>query len=68
MEVLPEFHISGNAGRAVGSSSNVALGKPTGLYNLVLGDGQNAFVGRGKALHVCLMKLVLNDQGLGARL
>lgn len=26
-------------------------GKPTGLYHLIIGEGQNAFVGNGKSLN-----------------
>ncbi|OJD33687.1 glucose-methanol-choline oxidoreductase [Diplodia corticola] len=47
MEVLPEFHISGSTGRATASCKSVAAGSSTGMYNLVLGHGQNAFVGKG---------------------
>ncbi|EKG22550.1 Fumarate reductase/succinate dehydrogenase flavoprotein [Macrophomina phaseolina MS6] len=46
-EVLPELHISGHAGRAMGVFKSFAGSNPTGMYNLVLGDGQNAFVGLG---------------------
>jgi hypothetical protein len=52
-EALPELHVSGNAGRFSGPLKYVAGGGPTGLYHLVLGEGQNAFVGNGRCyLHV----------------
>ncbi|KAJ7092535.1 hypothetical protein C8R43DRAFT_1049895 [Mycena crocata] len=44
---FPQLHVSGNAGRASGPLEDVAIGKPTGLYHLILGAGQNAFVGNG---------------------
>ncbi|KAK7452183.1 hypothetical protein VKT23_012286 [Stygiomarasmius scandens] len=44
VEALPELHISGNPSD---SGKDIGVGKPTGLYNLVLGEGQNAFVGKG---------------------
>ncbi|KAJ7484654.1 hypothetical protein FB451DRAFT_1169687 [Mycena latifolia] len=46
-DALPELHVSGNAGRFSGPLEDVAVGKATGLYHLVLGEGQNAFVGNG---------------------
>ncbi|KAJ7757153.1 hypothetical protein B0H16DRAFT_1538314 [Mycena metata] len=46
-EALPEVHVSGNAGKYSGPLRDVAVGGPTGLYHLVLGEGQNAFVGNG---------------------
>ncbi|KAJ6588572.1 hypothetical protein B0H19DRAFT_923787 [Mycena capillaripes] len=46
-EGAPEVHVSGNAGRFSGPLRDVALGGPTGLYHLVLGEGQNAFVANG---------------------
>ncbi|KAJ7097404.1 hypothetical protein C8R44DRAFT_949487 [Mycena epipterygia] len=47
--VLPELHVSGNAGGFSGPLrvEDVAVGKPTGLYHLIVGEGQNAFVGNG---------------------
>ncbi|KAF2147047.1 uncharacterized protein K452DRAFT_218057 [Aplosporella prunicola CBS 121167] len=44
-EVVPEFHVSGNAGK--GLLKDVNTGKPTGLYHFMLGEGQSAFVGNG---------------------
>ncbi|KAF5356668.1 hypothetical protein D9757_013201 [Collybiopsis confluens] len=47
-EALSELHVSGNSKNLDSSRwKDVAVGKPTGLYNLVLGEGQNAFVGKG---------------------
>lgn len=46
-EAAPEVHVSGNAGRFSGPLEDVTVGRPTGLYHLVLGEGQNAFVGNG---------------------
>lgn len=42
-----EFHVSGNAGRDGKKLLDLELGKRTGLYHLVLGEGQNVFVGTG---------------------
>ncbi|KAJ7641630.1 hypothetical protein FB45DRAFT_976315 [Roridomyces roridus] len=42
-----EVHISGNAGKFSGPLEDVQFGKSTGLYHLILGEGQNAFVGNG---------------------
>ncbi|GME43003.1 glucose-methanol-choline oxidoreductase [Neofusicoccum parvum] len=47
MEALPELHISGKSGKAMGAVKSLASGKPTGMYQLILGEGQNAFVGKG---------------------
>jgi hypothetical protein len=52
-EALPEVHISGNAGRFSGPLRDVAVGGPTSLYHLVLGEGQNAFVGNGRC-YLCV--------------
>ncbi|KAJ6486130.1 hypothetical protein C8R47DRAFT_980022 [Mycena vitilis] len=46
-DALPEVHVSGNAGKFSGPLKDVAAGGRTGLYHLVLGEGQNAFVGNG---------------------
>ncbi|KAJ6588514.1 hypothetical protein B0H19DRAFT_1205902 [Mycena capillaripes] len=46
-EAALEVYVSGNAGKFSGPLKDVALGGPTGLYHLVLGEGQNAFVGNG---------------------
>lgn len=48
VEALPEVHVSGNAGRDSGPLIDVALGGDTGLYHLILGEGQNAFVANGR--------------------
>ncbi|KAF1960770.1 FAD/NAD(P)-binding domain-containing protein [Byssothecium circinans] len=41
-----ELHTSGNAGRGA-KLKDLEIGKRTGLYHLVLGEGQNVFVGNG---------------------
>ncbi|KAJ7177844.1 hypothetical protein C8R46DRAFT_1212580 [Mycena filopes] len=46
-EAIPEVGVSGNAGKFSGPLIDVAVGGPTGLYHLILGEGQNAFVGHG---------------------
>jgi len=47
IEATKEIHVSGNAGKDMGKLKDIAAGKPTGLYHLVLGEGQNAFVANG---------------------
>ncbi|KAF7366427.1 FAD/NAD(P)-binding domain-containing protein [Mycena sanguinolenta] len=42
-----EVHISGNAGTYSGPLKDIALGGRTGLYHLILGEGQHAFVANG---------------------
>lgn len=46
-EAVHELHISGNVARDANKVKDVDIGKTTGLYNLVLGQGQNVFVGKG---------------------
>ncbi|KAJ7248149.1 hypothetical protein B0H12DRAFT_727764 [Mycena haematopus] len=46
-EAATEIHISGNAGHFGGPLKDVALGGRTGLYHLIVGEGQNAFVANG---------------------
>ncbi|KAK7042261.1 FAD/NAD(P)-binding domain-containing protein [Favolaschia claudopus] len=46
-DALPEVHVTGNAGHFEGPLRDVAAGNKTGLYHLILGEGQNAFVGNG---------------------
>ncbi|KIK66211.1 hypothetical protein GYMLUDRAFT_38025 [Collybiopsis luxurians FD-317 M1] len=46
-EALPELHVSGNPKSPDSRWKDIGMGKPTALYNLVLGEGQNAFVGKG---------------------
>ncbi|KAF9469641.1 hypothetical protein BDZ94DRAFT_1242917 [Collybia nuda] len=43
-----EVHISGNVGKGNGPIEDVDIGPSTGLYHLVLGDGQNAFVAQNR--------------------
>ncbi|OMP81766.1 Cholesterol oxidase [Diplodia seriata] len=46
-EALPELHVSGDTGKPTGMFKTVATGSSTSMYNLILGQGQNAFVGKG---------------------
>ncbi|KAF2741804.1 FAD/NAD(P)-binding domain-containing protein [Sporormia fimetaria CBS 119925] len=43
----PEVHVSGYLGTSTGLLKDMKVGNPTGLYHLILGEGQNAFVGNG---------------------
>jgi hypothetical protein len=42
-----EVHVSGYLGNRTGAVRDVDTGKQTGLYHLILGEGQNAVVGNG---------------------
>jgi hypothetical protein len=46
---MKDLHISGDFTPGNYGSLNVEHGNPTGLYHLILGEGQNAFVGNGMA-------------------
>ena len=46
-EATPELHVSGDFAPNDKKSTRVNENDPTGLYHLVLGDGQNAFVANG---------------------
>lgn len=46
-DALKELHISGDFAPGETKGKWVEGGDPTGLYHLVVGDGQNAFVGNG---------------------
>ncbi len=46
-DALPELHVSGDFAPNGKKGMWVEGGDPTGLYHLVVGDGQNAFVGNG---------------------
>jgi hypothetical protein len=46
-EAAPELHVSGYLGKDE-TPFEVEHGDRTGLYHLVLGEGQNAFVGNGQ--------------------
>lgn len=48
IDAFKQLHISGNFAPGLLGSSNVEQGDPTGLYHLIVGEGQNAFVGNGK--------------------
>lgn len=54
-DAMPELHVSGNASNRLAQINDTEYGKRTGLYHLVLGQGQNAFVGNG-SLDMPLMK------------
>jgi hypothetical protein len=45
-EATPELHVSGYLGKN-SKPLNIEHGDRTGLYHLVLGEGQNVFVGNG---------------------
>ena len=47
MEAVKELYVSGQIKHDLGLGKEVAMGKKNGLYRLVLGEGQNAFVGNG---------------------
>ena len=47
VEATPEVHVSGNIGKDGEPVVDATVGDPTGLYHLVLGEGQNAFVANG---------------------
>ena len=46
-EAMKELHVSGDFAPSNKNEHWVEGGDPTGLYHLVVGDGQNAFVGNG---------------------
>jgi choline dehydrogenase-like flavoprotein len=46
-DALKELHVSGDFAPGGTRGMWVEGGDPTGLYHLVVGDGQNAFVGNG---------------------
>ena len=46
-EALPELHVSGETALGPLMGKRVDIGSRTGLYHLVVGEGQNAFVGNG---------------------
>lgn len=54
-EAAPEVHVSGNIGRDGEDVVDATLGEPTGLYHLILGEGQNAFVANGRGFFSCVM-------------
>ncbi|TVY17726.1 Cholesterol oxidase [Lachnellula arida] len=47
MDVMEQFHVSGEFAPGFLRDSIVEGGDPTGLYHLIVGKGQNAFVGNG---------------------
>lgn len=53
-ETLPQFHVSGESNSLKGKLKWVESGDPTGLYHLMVGEGQNAFVANGES---CCLQL-----------
>lgn len=51
-QVARELRVSGDAGRDESSIREIQQGKRTGLYDLVLGKGQNVLRGKGKHVNV----------------
>lgn len=47
LDAMKEFHVSGNFAPHFLNGLAVETGSPTGLYHLIMGKGQNAFVGNG---------------------
>lgn len=47
IDAMKQFHVSGNFAPHFTKGIPVESGDPTGLYHLILGKGQNAFVGNG---------------------
>ena len=52
IEALPELRISGDLSPKGYNSKPVDVGNQTGLYHLILGAGQNAFVGNGESQQI----------------
>ncbi|KFY80605.1 hypothetical protein V499_00576 [Pseudogymnoascus sp. VKM F-103] len=47
LEATKELHISGEVPSVISKPKMIDKGDPTGLYHLIMGEGQNAFVGNG---------------------
>jgi len=47
IDAMKQFHVSGDFAPGFLSGAAVEAGDPTGLYHLICGKGQNAFVGNG---------------------
>ncbi|TVY85278.1 Cholesterol oxidase [Lachnellula suecica] len=47
LDAMKQFHVSGNFAPGFLKGMMVEGGDPTGLYHLIMGKGQNAFVGNG---------------------
>lgn len=47
VDAMKQFHVSGDFAPGFLSGAMVEAGDPTGLYHLICGKGQNAFVGNG---------------------
>ena len=60
-EAVPEVHVSGNKGKNGEPVVDATAGDPTGLYHLVLGEGQNAFVANGIIYPLLLLLLDSNS-------
>ena len=46
-EAVPELHVSGDLQLEGKRRHDLDIGKTNSLYHLVMGEGQNAFVGNG---------------------
>jgi choline dehydrogenase-like flavoprotein len=47
VDAMKQLHVSGDFAPGFLKGSQVECGDPTGLYHLIVGEGQNAFVGNG---------------------
>jgi choline dehydrogenase-like flavoprotein len=47
IDAIKEMHVSGDFAPGFWKGSPIEYGDPTGLYHLIMGKGQNAFVGNG---------------------
>jgi choline dehydrogenase-like flavoprotein len=47
VDAMKQFHVSGDFAPGFLTGAMVEAGDPTGLYHLIVGKGQNAFVGNG---------------------
>lgn len=52
IDALKQLHISGDLAPSIFPGASVEQGDPTGLYHLIVGEGQNAFVGNGKCVTI----------------
>ena len=55
-EVLPNLHVQGMLATGNVKGKYVETGDPLGLFRLLLGDGQNVFVGNGQYA-ICFMHI-----------
>jgi len=47
IEAVKQVHVSGNAGKTGEKVKNFEAGEPNGMFHLIQGEGQNAFVANG---------------------